>query len=69
MDPDSYYPRSKELVFLIVLAGGVGLAIWARWSGSQSNLARNVRNADGGWWWIAGGAVLLLTLAFARCAP
>ena len=66
MNPDSYYPRSKELIVLAVV---VGFAIWAWWSGSPSNLARDVRTADRGWWWIAGGAVLLVTLAFARCAP
>jgi hypothetical protein len=69
LDPDSYYPRSREAGFLIALAGGLALGIWASWSGSQSNLARYVRTADGGWWWIAGGAVLLVTLAFACCAP
>jgi hypothetical protein len=66
---DQYDVAGRSTLFLVTLAGGVALGIWAWWSGSQTNLARYVRTADGGWWWIGAGAVLFLTLPLARCAP
>jgi hypothetical protein len=66
---EQYDVAGRTTFFLFVLAGGVAFGIWARWSGSQTNLARWVRTADGGWGWIGAGALLFLTLALARCAP
>lgn len=49
------------------MAGGLVLAAWAWWSGSQSELARNLRDTDGPLWWLAAAAMLVLTLAVSRC--
>ena len=52
-----------------MLTGGLALGLWAWWTGSQTNLARYVRTADGGWWWIVAGVVLFVTLALALFKP
>ena len=66
---DAHDITGRTTGFLIALAGGLALGIWAWLSGSQTNLARYVRTADGGWWWIVAGAVLFVTLALAFFKP
>ena len=67
--PRQYDPVASSGDFLIVLTGGLALGLWAWWTGSQTNLARYVRTADGGWWWIVAGVVLFVTLALALFKP
>ena len=66
---DEYELARRANGVLVVLAGGVALGIWAWWSRSQSELARDIRTADGGWWWIVGGIVLFVTLVLSLFAP
>ena len=63
------YGAGRDTYFLIALAVGLALGIWAWWSGSQNSLARDVRAADGGWWWLVCGVLLFVTLALSLFAP
>ena len=63
------YDHTRRGFFLVALAIGVALGIWAWSSGSQTKLARWVRTGDGGWWWIAAVVVLLVTVALTFVSP
>jgi hypothetical protein len=63
------YDHTRSGFFLVAVAVGVALGIWAWSSGSQTKPARWIRTADSGWWWIAAAVTLLVTVALAFVAP